>query len=98
MGDGDLTRGQLEAGHHGEKCLGSLLGHEVRVTFGRRERGGDHVGVRRATHVDNERVATGYESALDYRDYDYQFHETMGTHNLRYASATMPETLRWLWR
>lgn len=37
-------------------------------------------------------------AALEYRDYDYQFHVTVGAHNLRYASATMPETLRWLWR
>jgi len=37
-------------------------------------------------------------AALKFRKYDVNFHWGTGGHDLREATAIMPEALKWLWR
>lgn len=37
-------------------------------------------------------------TALAFRNYDYRFEFGLGAHDLRHGAATMPATLRWIWR
>jgi len=38
------------------------------------------------------------DSALKYKDYDYQFAYGEGGHTLHHGGSILPDTLRWLWR
>ena len=45
----------------------------------------------------NWKLANEYiASSLAYKEYDYQFHMSEGSHNLQFGASVLPDTLRWI--